>query len=136
MHPTDRNFLKLNISNALYVAGETCYYEIIVPNAALDRLNYRYFWDVEIKEQTNCNIYISDGRSLDTASGTKEVDIATGYRFQYEAEARNVYLAFSATEDQSGDGKDPAFEAYVYLRSFLVGEASSTSISTTSGASN
>ena len=50
MHPKDRNFLKLNIENDLYVSGETCYYEFVVPDAALDRGAYRYFWDLEIQK--------------------------------------------------------------------------------------
>ena len=50
MHPRDRNFLKLSIENDLYVSGETCYYEFIVPDDALDRGAYRYFWDLEIQK--------------------------------------------------------------------------------------
>ena len=81
MHPEDRNYLKLNIENDLYISGETCYYEFLVPDQALDKANYRYFWDVEISVQNNCDIFVSSGRSLETADNTQTVDYITGYRF-------------------------------------------------------
>ena len=56
---------------------------------------------------------MSNGRSLETADNTQEVDYTTGYRFQFEAESNRIYLAFIATEnadDTSEDaGKSPAF---------------------------
>jgi len=81
MHPTKRNFLKLKIENDFYVNGNTCYFEVQVPDAYLDREAYRYFWDIEIIEQTNVEIYVSNGRSIDSANNTKTADDIEGYRF-------------------------------------------------------
>ena len=116
MHPTDRNFLKLQIENNLFVTGETCYYEFLVTGQAFDKLNYRYFWDVEFSQQTNCDIFISYGRSLSTADSTETVDIESQNRYQAEAESKRVYLTFTGL-----DGEDaPSFSVSVKLRSFLV----------------
>ena len=81
MHPTKRNFLKLQIENDLYVDGKTCYFEVQVPDADLNREAYRYFWDIEIIEQKNVEIYISNGRSIDSANNTKTANDTVGYRF-------------------------------------------------------
>ena len=121
MHPTNRNYLKLQIQNDLYITGETCYYEFLVPDQDLDKINYRYFWDVEIFEQTGVDIFVSSGRDLDTADDTEEVDSDTGYRFQYEAESNRVYLAFTAQNDES-----PTYGATVTLRSFKYNSSTST----------
>ena len=119
MHPKNRNFLKLQIENDLYLDGETCYFEVQVSDADLDKAAYRYFWDIEIIKQTNVDIYASNGRSIDTANNTKTADDITGYRFQYEAESNRVYLAFTANVTNSDDS-NPAFGAKITLRSFLV----------------
>ena len=123
MHPIDRNYLKLKIENDLYVSGETCYYEFLVSDKDLNKLEYRYFWDVEIFQQTNVDIFVSNGRNLETANNTKTVDDKTGYRFQYEAESNRVYLAFTGLNGE--DGKSPAYGATVTLRSFLLNQQSS-----------
>ena len=72
---------------------------------------------------------MSNGRSLETADNTQEVDYTTGYRFQFEAESNRIYIAFAAidNDDASSEdaGKSPAFAAQVYLRSFLVEGAES-----------
>ena len=80
MHPIKRNFLKLEIHNDLYVDGETCYYEFLVPDVDLNRTHYRYFWDIEIIEKENADIWISNGASLVTGNNTVTVDVTTGYR--------------------------------------------------------
>jgi hypothetical protein len=81
MHPVDRNNLKIEISNRLFVDTETCYYIFSVPSSSLDEINFRYFWDIEIYELTNVVIQINNGTALETANDPITVAFSTGYRF-------------------------------------------------------
>ena len=123
MNPTKRNFLKLQIENDLYTTGESCYYEFYVPDADLNRTHYLYFWDIEIVEKENVDIYISNGAELATGNSTVTVSSSTGYRHQYVAERNRVYMSFTGNV-AAGSTKDPAFAAQVTLRSFLIGGSS------------
>ena len=71
---------------------------------------------------------MSTGRSLETADNTQVVNDSNGYRYQSEAESNRVFMAFLATEDSTGDGKSPAFQATVYLRSFAINQQENSSV--------
>ena len=86
MHPENRNNLKIEISNDLYVDTETCYYVFSVPASSLDEENMRYFFDIEMYEMTNVVISINNGTSLETANDPITVSFLTGTRFQFTAE--------------------------------------------------
>ena len=81
MHPTRRNSLKVEISNYLFKDGETCYYIFYVPNSSLDMENMRYFYDIELTNVTNVDIYINNGTSFTTANDPIQVSFRSGYRF-------------------------------------------------------
>ena len=53
MNPVNRNNLKIEISNRLFIDTETCYYIFSVATKDLDQEDFRYFWDIEIYDLTN-----------------------------------------------------------------------------------
>ena len=81
MHPTRRNNIAVEISNRLFVDSETCYYTFSVPTSDLDMENMRYFWEVDITEDTNVDVIINNGTSYATGGDSIAVGFTTGYKF-------------------------------------------------------
>lgn len=123
MHPENRNNLKIEISNALYVDQETCYYVFSVPTSSLDEENMRYFFDIELYEMSNVVISINNGTSLETANDPIEVGFLTGTRFQFTAENNMIFMAFTA-DVASTSSVDAAFGFTIKLRSFELNPSS------------
>lgn len=119
MHPTRRNNLKLEISNRLFVNGETCYYAFFVPLSSLDTEKMRYFYDIEFQDLANVEITINNGTSLQKAKDTVKVGFSSGYRFQYTAEDNKIYMSMLG-KVPSYSSQLPLFSMSIKLRSFEI----------------
>ena len=119
MHPVDRNNIAIEISNALFVDEETCYYQFSVPNTDMDTEAMRYFWDIEIDQLTNVVITINNGTALTSASDAITVSFSTGYRFQFEAENNVIFMTFTGSVP-STSSTSPLFSMSIKLRSFFI----------------
>ena len=89
-----------------------------MPNSSLNTQKYRYFFDIEILNQTNVKIDINNGTSFETANDPVSVNFRSGYRYQYTAENNKIFMSF--TGSKSAYSKvDPLFTIVFKLRSFL-----------------
>ena len=119
MHPDRRNNIAVEISNRLFVDTETCYYTFSVPTSDLDMENMRYFWEVDITDDTNVDVIINNGTSYATGGDSIAVGFTTGYKFQYFAENNNIYVTFTANVPTTSTAA-PHFAITVKLRSFEI----------------
>ena len=119
MHPTRRNNIAVEISNRLFIDSETCYYTFSVPTSDLDMENMRYFWEVDITEDTNVDVIVNNGTSYATGGDSIAVGFTTGYKFQYFAENNNIYVTFTGNVPTTSTAS-PHFAITVKLRSFEI----------------
>ena len=119
MHPETRNNIAVEIANSLYVDGETCYYVFSVPTSDLDQENYRYFWDLEVSQITNVDMFINNGTSLAAANDPIAVSLSTGYRFQFTAEDNQIFIALTGDQPATSSSQ-PLFGFTIKLRTFEI----------------